>query len=100
MSDELRVDQKTLEQAGTDLAGYAGSLEDYRASLRAEAMTALGVLGGGVGSEEHGAAMRFVDRLVDEHVASVRAQRTGVGDAADTFRAAGTRMRSLLGTGA
>ncbi|MBW9213411.1 WXG100 family type VII secretion target [Mumia sp. zg.B53] len=99
MTYQLRVDHAAIEQAGADLGSYAGTIEDYRDSLRAEAARALGVFGGGVGSEEHEAAMRVVDRLVEEHVASVREQRTGVGEAGDTFVSAGARMRAVLGAG-
>ena len=62
MTYQLRVDHAAIEQAGADLGRYAGTIEDYRDSLRAEAARALGVFGGGVGSEEHEAAMRVVDR--------------------------------------
>ena len=100
MTYQLRADMGTIDQASGDLATYAGAIEDYRESLRAEAMKALGNFGGGAGSQEHEAAMRVVDRLVEEHVASVRRQRDGAVAAGDTFAAAAARMRSVLSTGA
>ncbi|WP_370614133.1 hypothetical protein [Mumia sp. Pv 4-285] len=99
MTYQLRADLGVIDQAGADLTRYAGSLEDYRESLRAEAQKALATFGGGVGSEEHASAMRVVDRLVDEHVAVVTRQASGAADAGETFRAAGSRMRRVLGSG-
>ncbi|MBA2695429.1 MAG: hypothetical protein H0X54_11265 [Propionibacteriales bacterium] len=97
---QLRADYGMLDQAGGDLDAQAGKVEDYRAALKAEAARALGNFGGGVGSEQHSAAMAMVDQLVDEHINNTRQQRTGVVNANQTFQAAGSRMQSVLGSGA
>lgn len=99
-TNQLRADYGVLDQAGGDLGAHAGTIEGYRASLRDQAAKALGNFGGGVGSEQHNAAMRIVDQLVDEHINAVRQQQSGVNSANDTFQGAGQRMQSILGSGA
>lgn len=101
MSDmQLRADYGMLDQAGGDLNAQAGQTEEYRAALKDQCARALGNFGGGVGSEQHNAAMVMVDQLVDEHINSTRQQQTGVVNANETFQGAGSRMQSVLGSGA
>jgi len=97
---QLRADYSMLDQAGADLNTHAGNTEDYRSALRDQAARALGNFGGGVGTDQHNAAMRIVDSLVDEHVSSIRQQQSGVTNANETFQGAGSRMQSVLGSGA
>ncbi|KAA1419979.1 hypothetical protein FE697_019000 [Mumia zhuanghuii] len=99
MTYQLRADVGVIDEASADLTRYAGALAEYRESLRAESASALATFGGGVGSEEHAAAMRIVDTLVDEHLAVVTRQGAGAAAAGDTFGAAGARMRTVLGSG-
>ncbi len=96
---QLRADYGMLDQAGGDLNSAAGNIEEYRSALKDQAARALGNFGGGVGSEQHNAAMHIVDQLVDEHVNNTRQQQTGVVNANDTFQGAGSRMQSVLGSG-
>lgn len=97
---QLRAEYGTLDQAGADLGAQAGQTEDYRAALKDQAARALGNFGGGVGSDQHNSAMQIVDQLVDEHITNTRQQQTGTGNANATFQGAGSRMQSILGSGA
>ena len=96
---QLRADFGQMDQGSADLTAQAGTVEDYRSQLRDLAAKALGNFGGGVGSDQHNAAMRVVDQLVDEHVQSVRQQHTGLTNANETFQSAGSKMRGVLGSG-
>lgn len=97
---QLRADFGQMDQGSADLSTQAGTVEDYRSQLRDLAAKALGNFGGGVGSDQHNAAMRIVDQLVDEQVQSVRSQHSGLTNATSTFQAAGSKMQGVLGSGA
>ncbi len=96
---QLRADFGQMDQGSADLTSQAGNIEDYRQQLRESAARALGNFGGGVGSDQHTAAMTHVDRLVDEQVQSVRSQQGGLNNSTETFQAAGSKMRGVLGSG-
>ena len=94
---QLHANYGVIDQAAGDIGKFAGNIEEYRSQLKAEAANALANLGGGEGSEQHGAVMKEVDRLVDEHIRGVQAQGTGTTNAGDTMAATGKRMVNRLG---
>lgn len=100
MTHQLLANYGMIDQAGADIGSHAGNIDAYKAQLKAEAARALGNFGGGVGTEQHNAAMREVDRLVDEHVQNVRQHQTSTSNAGQTFQGAGRRMQGILGSGA
>jgi uncharacterized protein YukE len=98
--NQIRAEFGTLDQLAADQGTHAGTIENYRATLRSHAMQALGTLDGGMGTEEHQACMRKVDELIDEHIrATMQFQKT-TGTVHDTFRQGGQMARSILGSGA
>ncbi|MDN5851515.1 MAG: WXG100 family type VII secretion target [Actinomycetia bacterium] len=94
---QLHANYGVIDQASGDIGKFAGNIEEYRSQLKSEAANAIGNLGGGEGSEQHGQVMKEVDRLVDEHVRGLQTQQTGTSNAGDTFAATGKRMVTRLG---
>jgi hypothetical protein len=97
--NQVRADFATLEQLAADQGAHAGTIEDYRATLRQHAMQALATLDGGMGTEEHQACMRKVDELIDEHILATQSFQRTTGSVQDTFRQGGQMARQILGQG-
>ncbi|HZN19753.1 MAG TPA: hypothetical protein VFB84_16455 [Micromonosporaceae bacterium] len=97
---QVRADFATLDQLAADQGTHAGSIENYRATLRQHAMQALATLDGGMGTEEHHACMRKVDELIDEHIRATQSFQRTTGTVHDTFRQGGATARGILGQGA
>jgi len=98
--NQIRADFSTLDQLAADQGSHAGTIENYRATLRQHALNALSTLDGGMGTEEHNACMRKVDELIDEHIRATQSFQRTTGNVHDTFRQGGQTARSILGSGA
>jgi hypothetical protein len=96
---QVRADFGTLEQLSADQGTHAGSVQEYRDTLRTLAQQALTTLDGGMGTEEHQACMRKVDELIDEHINATHLMQRSTGDVHDTFRQGGQSFRTILGGG-
>ena len=97
----LHANYAGIDQYGADVGTHATENEDTKANAKAFATRACEELGFGAGSSEHGAVMRKVDSLWDEHIANVNLHRTGTVNAGDTTGALGTVGRLLsMGGGA
>lgn len=97
--NQIRAEFGTLDQLAADQGAHAGSVENYRQTLRQHAMQALSTLDGGMGTEEHQACMRKVDELIDEHINATRAYQTTTGNVHDRFMQGGQQAQRILGSG-
>ena len=97
--NQVRAEFGTLEQLAADQGTHAGSVQEYKDTLRTLAAQALSTLDGGMGTEEHAACMRKVDELIDEHINATHAFQSSTRDVHDTFRQGGQTARSILGQG-
>jgi hypothetical protein len=100
VNNQIRADFATLDQLTADQGTHAGSVENYRETLRQHALHALNDLGGGMGTEEHEACMRKVDELIDEHVNVTRRFQGSTGTVHDDFLQAGHQARRTFASGA
>jgi hypothetical protein len=98
--NQIRADFATLDQLAADQGAHAGSVEDYRAALKQQAVQALGNLDGGLGTQEHQECMRKIDELIDQHIQATQSYQQSTGSVNDTFMAGGRRVQSILGSGA
>jgi hypothetical protein len=97
--NQIRAEFGTLEQLAADQGAHAGSIADYRDTLRTLAVSALDDLAGGMGTDEHQACMRKIDELIDEHITTTHGFQRSTNDVHDTFRQGGQSFRSILGQG-
>jgi hypothetical protein len=98
--NQIHANFGTINQLAADQGAHAGNVEGIRATLRTHAQQALTNLGGGVGAEDHEACMAQVDRLIDEYLTSTRDMQRSTDSVGQTFHAAGSRARTILGSGA
>lgn len=98
--NQIRADFATLDQLAADQGAHAGSVENYRATLRQHVVQALATLDGGMGTEEHQACMRKVDELIDAHIQATQGYQRTTGGVHETFLAGGRKAQSILGSGA
>lgn len=98
--NQIRAEFGTIEQLAADQGQHAGSVENYRDTLRQHAREALGTLGAGVGSEDHEACMRTVDGLIDDHITATQGFQRTTGTVQETFVSGGHRMREIFRSGA
>jgi hypothetical protein len=98
--NQIRAEFATLDQLAADQGAHAGSIENYRATLKQHAVQALGTLDGGMGTEEHQACLRKIDELIDSHIQATQSYQQSTGSVTDSFLAGGRRAQSILGSGA
>jgi hypothetical protein len=98
--NQIRAEFATLDQLAADQGTHAGSVEDYRRTLREYAKQALSDLDGGMGTEEHEACMRKVDLLIDEHITATQSLQRSTAGVNDAFLSGGNRARTIFGSGA
>lgn len=99
-TNQIRAHFATIDQLGADQNTLAGNVDNIRAQLRQHAQQALQTLDGGMGSQEHDACMREVDRLIDEYLQSTQNMRRSTDQVGQTFLAGGNQARTILGSGA
>jgi uncharacterized protein YukE len=97
--NQIRAEFGTIDQLAADQGAYGGDVEGVREALRTQAMNALGVLDGGMGTEEHQACMTKVDELIDEYIRETQQMQRSTNEVGQTFLAGGTRARGILGSG-
>ncbi|UYM04936.1 hypothetical protein [Solicola gregarius] len=95
-SMSLHANFAGIEQYGADVGSHGAENEGTKATAKAMATRACEELGYGAGSSQHGAVMRKLDSLFDEHIANVNLHKTGTYNAGDTMMAAGQRMQTRM----
>jgi uncharacterized protein YukE len=100
MSNQIRAEFGTIDQASSDINAYAGNTQGQVDELMSEVSRAISNFAGGMGADQHHAVMTKARQLAEEYVSSQRQHGQATASAGDTLHTGGTKMSSILGQGA